>query len=757
MSSSLLKTARRPNSSRTEGFRPRPPPAFWECAGRRRKTTRRHVDAWIIFSSGITGPSGVVRSCLRGSRAGPCHLRLLLRSSGPLASMIVLDRADRPRISIIILTQDQLEHLGRCLSSIERSIDGGQIPYEVILVFNGTDPSAVQTFLKSVVGLHSVRLALNLGFGGGNNFAVRRARGEYLVFLNDDAVVEPGWLEALLQTALTYPSAGAVGSRILFVDGSLQEAGGIIWSDGSTRPLGRGAPEGSLAYSYLRPVDYISANGLLVRRDAFDALGGFDARYFPAYYEDTDLCLGLRHRLDLEVVYEPRAVIRHVEAATTQDNAFRSFLFRRNQALLREKWGDELALYARPEPESPAAVRRADLRRRGNPTRVLVIDDRLPDAGKGLGGLGSGFVRAHELFAELNSSGFAVAIYPSDRTDPPKENSLASLGVDVIEENLNEHLSRPEVDYDVIVISRPHNAEIFLGPVRAALPDAKIVYDAEALYHKRLRIQAQMEENAEKREWRETEAAAMERLESGIAAGVDAVVAISHEERAWLCAVPNHARIEFMIPLLSGIEIGPPDPMERADAVFVAGWLGGDESPNVDAIRWYCRHVVPEIRAVLPGFRTYVTGKNPPLCVAQLADENVIFTGFVESIRDLYASARVAIAPIRIGAGVKNKTMEALQYGVPVVATQVGAEGLGLSDRVEIDVTDEPPEFASRIIALATDAAAWSSRRDAVEARVETWERARLRWPDVIARAVASGRRPGALVEAAKSPSALSP
>lgn len=671
--------------------------------------------------------------------------------------MIVLDRADRPLVSIVILTQDQLEHLGRCLSSIQRSVDGKQVPYEVILVFNGTDPSAVQTFLKSVVGLRPIQLALNLGFGGGNNFAVRRARGEYLAFLNDDATVEPGWLEALLRTAVAYPCAGAVGSRILFADGSLQEAGGIIWSDGSTRPLGRGAPKGSLAYSYLRPVDYISANGLLVRRAAFDALGGFDARYFPAYYEDTDLCLGLRHRLGLEVLYEPRAVIKHVEAASSQDNAFRSFLFRRNQALLREKWSDELSIYARPEPESPAAVRRADLRRRGNPTRVLVIDDRLPDPGRGLGGLGSGFVRALELFAELNSSEFAVAIYPTDRSDPPKENTLSSLGVDVIEEDLGEHLSRPGVEYDVVIISRPHNAEIFLGSIRAALPDAKVIYDAEALYHKRLRIQAELEGNAERREFRETEAAAMERLESSIAASVDAVVAISHEEHAWLIAVPNHARTEFMIPLLSGIEMGPSNPAERAGAVFVAGWLGGDDSPNVDALSWYCQHVVPQIRSLLPNFRTYVTGKNPPLRVAQLADENVILTGFVRSIRDLYASARVAIAPIRVGAGVKNKTMEALQHGVPVVATQVGAEGLGVRDRVEIDITDDPREFAQRIVTLATDAAAWSLRRNAIETYVATLEKVRLRWPDVIFRAISSGRHRGAGTEVAAPASALPP
>ena len=192
-----------------------------------------------------------------------------------------------------------------------------------------------------------------------------------------------------------------------------------------------------------------------------------------------------------------------------------------------------------------------------------------------------------------------------------------------------------------------------------------------------------------------------------------------------------------MVPLLSAIEMGPADPATRTDAVFVAGWLGGDNSPNVDALRWYCREVVPHVRAALPAFRTLVTGKNPPLSVAQLAGENVVLLGFVTSIRDLYNVARIAIAPIRMGAGVKNKTMEALQYGVPVVATAVGAEGMGLTDGLEIDVTDDPREFARRIVNLATDSAVWLARRKALEARVRTWETQRVNWGDVITRTLA--------------------
>jgi O-antigen biosynthesis protein len=640
------------------------------------------------------------------------------------------------------LTQNNLALLKGCLSSLQESIDASRVPFEVICVFNGTDADVVRTFVKSLRGVRDIRASANLGFGGGNNFAAKRARGKYLVFLNDDTVTQRNWLEALVCTAEQMPEAGALGSRILFPDGTLQEAGGIIWSDGSTRPLGRGAAPGSLAYSYLRRVDYASANGLLVRRELFEALGGFDSRFFPAYYEDTDLCLGIRHTLGSEVYYEPRSMIYHVEAASSPSNDFRAFLFRRNQELLAKKWAGALATYARPEPDSTVAVERAVLRRRGTIARVLVIDDRLPDAGRSSGGLGSGFVRARELFEDLNRSEFAVSIYPSDANVRTHDNPLSVLGVDVIAEKLTDHLEKAEKRYDAVLISRPHNFAAFYDDIRRLQPNATIVYDAEALYHKRLWIQARFEATAAQREVVARQASAMEELETRIARSADRIVVISHEEREWLESIADHSPIDFIRPLLSGIQFTDAAPSQRGGAIFVAGWLGGMASPNVDAVRWYSECIVPRLLAAMPEFRTSVTGRGVPACIQALGNRNLVFSGFVNSIAGLYAAARVVVVPTRIGAGVKNKTMEALQFGVPVVSTSVGAQGLGLRDEAQIDITDDPEDFARRIVALATDDGLWLQRRTAIQQRLLEWESERISWRDVIARAlsVASNR-----------------
>jgi O-antigen biosynthesis protein len=652
--------------------------------------------------------------------------------------MLILSTSEKPIASIIIPTCDNLGMLEKCLTALKTSIDPATVPYEVIVVFQQMGARAVKSFSDRVRGLRALEVCLNLGFGGANNYAAKHARGEFLILLNDDTVPQAGWLEALVTLAQRRPTAGAIGSRLLYTDYTLQEAGSIMWADGTTHCPGRGEAPASQVYSYVREVDYCSANGLLVRRASFEAAGGFDDAFYPGYYEDADLCFSIRHTLAQSVLYEPRSVILHVESATmSRDPAFRTFLFQRHRAAFCEKWHYELATqYALPDAGSPIAVEAAILHRRGNPRRLLVVDDRLPDEGVGVGGIGSGFARTRELFEELGA-GFAVTLYPSNKGVRVLENTLADLGVDVIgAESLDEHLARPEKRYEGVVISRPHNFAAFFETIRARLPNAVTIYDAEALYHRRLAIQAAMAIGTPRHGSLAAEAAAMERVEASIVRAADRVVAISEDERTWVETLEDHAPIEFMRPLASGIEMTEGLLEGRCGGVFVAGWLAGDESPNVDALVWFAESVMPVIRRSLPSFHLLVTGNEPPLRVQSLACDGIECTGFVESIATLYRHARVAIAPILAGAGVKIKTMEALQHGVPIVATAVGAEGLGLVDRLAIDIANDAENFAQRVVDLCGQPDLWYRRRRQIEALVAAWDAQRLSWRDVVLRAL---------------------
>src|ERR1019366_6139786 len=129
---------------------------------------------------------------------------------------------------------------------------------------------------------------------------------------------------------------------------------------------------------------------------------------------------------------------------------------------------------------------------------------------------------------------------------------------------------------------------------------------------------------------------------------------------------------------------------ERQDVLLAASWLPGADSPNGDGLTWFVRHVLPHLRRELPSVQLRVTGANPPPEILTLAGPNVQFEGRVNDLRALYDRSRVAIAPSRYGAGVKLKTVESLQFGVPIVATSVGAEGIDTRGTGALVITDDP-------------------------------------------------------------------
>jgi GT2 family glycosyltransferase len=265
-----------------------------------------------------------------------------------------------PDLSVCILVLDHTAMVLACLESLRRP---GALPQrtELVVVANGTPPDQ----LDGLMARDDVVLVVNnvnLGFAAGCNQAASVARGPLLVFLNDDSTVERGCIDALVRAAATDPAIGAVGSRILYGDGTLQEAGSVIWRDGSTTHVGEGLPPGSVAFQESRDVDYASANGLLVTRRAWDAVGGFDERFYPAYFEDVDLCMGLVAG-GFRIRYQPEARVVHQGSQSTTE-VYRVFLLARNRQRLVEKWGRVLERFDPPPqkddgPKFEAAVRRA--------------------------------------------------------------------------------------------------------------------------------------------------------------------------------------------------------------------------------------------------------------------------------------------------------------------------------------------------------------------------------------------------------------
>ena len=223
-----------------------------------------------------------------------------------------------PSVSIIVPVFNQWQITKDCLQAIWSTVPR-ECEIEVIVSDDAsTDdtPLELASLATSEPRLKLLRNENNSGFVGTCNRAAALATGDILVFLNNDTVPKPGWLMSLLRTFELFPDVGAVGGKLLFPDGRLQEAGGIIFSDASACHFGRGEPNAKASlFDYVRQVDYVSGALMATPRDLFAALGGFDLDYAPGYYEDTDYCFRLREQ-GLHVYYQPEAVVVHLEGAT---------------------------------------------------------------------------------------------------------------------------------------------------------------------------------------------------------------------------------------------------------------------------------------------------------------------------------------------------------------------------------------------------------------------------------------------------------
>src|SRR5947209_9528751 len=273
---------------------------------------------------------------------------------------LTLPRSDDPRVSLIIPCSVRTDLLVNCLRSLARS-GPSQIPYETIVVLNGTNAGVERELRAATSGVDFAYSPVNLGVAGAGNLARSHARGAYLLLLHDDAEALPGWMEALVEAADAHPHAGAVGGKVLFPDGRLQSAGGILWREAltSTRWPGgwAGDPPPASAFDRLEFVDYCGTASLLVRASAWDAAGGLDEELYPAYFVDVDLCMALR-RSGYAVLFEPRSQIHHHRAASTRSR-FRDFVANRNRQYFRPKWAGALEAHEPFEQDSPASIARA--------------------------------------------------------------------------------------------------------------------------------------------------------------------------------------------------------------------------------------------------------------------------------------------------------------------------------------------------------------------------------------------------------------
>ena len=597
-----------------------------------------------------------------------------------------------PVASIVIPVFNQFAHTLACLRALAAHPPAA--PFEVVVVDDGSS-DATGDAVPQVAGLRYHRRAENGGFIAACNDGARLARGDVLVFLNNDTVPQPGWLDALLATFEAHPEAGVVGAQLLYPDGRLQEAGGVVLDDASAWSYGRFESALDPRFAYLREADYASAAAIAVPRGLFAQIGGFAHRYAPAYYEDTDLAFSVRSA-GRRVLYQPAARVVHDEGATSgtdTGSGVKAYQVR-NRVLFAERWREALTR----QPPAGSVPTPALLHR--HQRQVLVVDALTPQPDRD-----SGSVRLVNLMRLLREQDAHVVFLPANRAhDGRYTEALQQLGVEAwyapFARRAPAWLAEHGARFQRVLVARHYVASEFLPLLRRHARQATLLFDSVDLHYLRERRAAELTGDATLRR----AAARTRERELAVIAQADTTLVVSERERALLAVDAPQAKVEVLSNLHE--VAGPGLPFaERRDIVFVGGFR---HPPNVDAMLWFVREVWPQVRARLGESVFHCIGGDVPPEIAALSDvAGVRVHGHVPDIAPYMDGCRVAVAPLRYGAGVKGKVNLSMAHGQPVVATACATEGMHLTDGEDVLVADGAAAFADALVRLYGDAALW--------------------------------------------------
>lgn len=636
-----------------------------------------------------------------------CCISALLDAAQGHNDCISFIDENAPLVSICIPVYNNYEITIACLAAVSNNTPRS-IPFEVILLDDcSSDPRSFA--YGSISGLKVFRQPKRQGFLLNCNSASLIARGEYLLFLNNDVLVQDGWLEPMVKTLKRQPKIGIVGAQVFYPDGRLQESGSTVWRDATTTRVGDSFATPLKSSLLVRDVDYCSAAVLLVRASLWNKLSGFDESFQPAYYEDVDLCFRAREE-GFRVVVSPARVI-HFDGSTYNDslNSPRLLLQAKNRIVFEQKWHQTLKReHLSPGSHYFLAAERAQAR-----TMVLVVDHAIPDPEADAGSRSifhaiRSLVEAGVLVKFL-SLGMEVV---SSRTS-----QLASIGVEVLGSDecsfdLRNWLKTHQDFLDWILMSRPQVASVVLDLLdNNSTP--RLAYYGHDLHYRRLQGEIQFHShsvtpelvestfNLESRIWK-----SVHQIYYPAADEVDEVITFLDRESA-LASVSqlpvygySNDELEMFVPR---------KPPSSHDLLFVAGY---SHPPNLTAVEWLLGEVWPILSAELPSAQLVLAGSNPPEWLMERACDSIRITGKVgdQHLTDLYLQSRISVAPVLYGAGVNGKIVEAMVHGLPCVTTHAGSRGFDVDGVAVLSVAESPDSFAAQCTELIHSDARWQEQ-----------------------------------------------
>lgn len=627
------------------------------------------------------------------------NLSQIYQSPEEIPSFLEFPKEEQPLVSIIIPVYNNYFFTKQCLASILRNVK--DVSYEIIIADdNSTDETrAIAQFVSNIT---IVQNEGPKGFLHNCNNAIPSVRGQYTIFLNNDTQVMPQWLESLVDVLEKDPSVGLVGSKLVYPDNTLQEAGGIIFSDASGSNYGRNSVPSKIDFNYLKDVDYISGASIMLKTKLLRELDGFDPLYEPAYYEDTDMAMRIRYEKGLRVVYQPKSAIIHYEGKSNGTDTNSGL--KKYQIINKEKFAKKWAKVLKEEHYARKTNIFFAKDHAKNKKKVLVIDWKILTYSADTGSR-----TTYQYMHFFKNAGFDVKLFP-------KAHNLEEIqcikdhladGFEIILEDFEQFIKKHGKSFDYIYLNRPEVAKLYL-PALKKYTKAPIIYQCHDLHYLRFYRQRLIQKslNAElmlKKERKE---------EFEVFNKVDVVCSFSSDEIEEIHKHDsNIPAIQIPLFILDDNQQALYDATQRKDIIFVAGFA---HMPNVDAAIWFANEVFPLVKRAIPDIKFHLVGSKPKPKVLALQSSDIIVTGFVteEELEAYYSKAKLVVVPLRYGAGVKGKIIEALHNKVPVITTSIGVEGIPNQSNL-IDVYDDATEYAQGIIKLYQDNEALQAKSDA--------------------------------------------
>ena len=611
----------------------------------------------------------------------------------------ILPHSDTPEISVIVPVYNQLDYTLRCLKAIALNLSNSTL-VEIIVV-NDCSSDRTKEILEAIEPLTLINSNNNQGFIYSCNQGASIAKGKYLYFLNNDTEIQPNCIESLAEV-LAADNVGAVGSKLVYPQGRLQEAGGIVWQDASGWNYGRQDNPHAPEYNYLRPVDYCSGASLMVKREVFERLDGFDRELAPAYYEDTDLCFAIRHCLGKTVMYQPKSEVIHYEGISSGTSTISGTKKYQvvNAVKFKQKWQNVLEQANYIANAGTSLVHLAAKKYSGEKT-ILVIDSYMPSYDKE-----SGSRRLLELLKIFKDLNYHV-IFAADNgfKDEPYTSVLQNLQIEVlytqqgygklITEQIENRLSL----IDLAWICRPELNQKYTPLIRSR-GEIKVVYDTIDLHYLRLKRAWELNPDpAKKVEWIE-----MQAQELKMAHSADLTITVTPTEQALLesqgvgnvAVVPNvHTSCIDSVP---GFD-------DRSGILFIGSY---NHTPNIDAVIWLCQEIMPLVWQERPDVKVTLLGNNPTAEVLTLVSDRITVTGYIEDVTSYFLFHKLSVSPLRYGAGMKGKIGHSLEYKLPIVSTKIGTEGMNLVPEKHILEANTTAEFAKAILRVYNDKILWN-------------------------------------------------